>query len=135
MAQSREKRRRRGKEGGMAKFRFEDMEIWKRAVEVGNRLLDIADELEGRRLYRFADQMRGAALSVSNNIAEGSGSDSKKEFSHFLNIARRLCFEDANMLIVFAKRGLILSSIKEDLLEALDEECRKIHNFRRSLCE
>ena len=119
----------------MAKFRFQDMEIWQLAIAIGKRLLEIADDLERRKLYRFADQMRGAALSVSNNIAEGSGSDSNKEFAQFLNIAKRSCFEDANMVIVFAQRGLIGNEAHEELLEALDEESRKIQNFKKSLRE
>ena len=48
-------------------FRFQDLEIWKKAIDIGNRLLDIADELEKKRLYRFAEQVRGASLSISNN--------------------------------------------------------------------
>ena len=117
----------------MAKFRFEDLEIWQRAVAVGNELLDIADELEGRKLYRFADQVRGAALRISNNIAEGSGSYSNKEFAQFLNIAKRSCFEDANMVIVFSLRGLIRDTQKDHLLEKLDTLSRKIESFRKSL--
>ena len=67
-------------------FRFKNLDIWKKAVKIGIDLFDIADALEEKRLYRFAEQLRGAALSMSNNIAEGSGSVSKKEFSNFLNI-------------------------------------------------
>ena len=47
------------REGKM--FRFQELEIWKKAIDIGNKLLDIADELEKRRLYRFAEQVRGAA--------------------------------------------------------------------------
>lgn len=117
----------------MAKFRFEDFEIWRLAVSVGDVLLDVADDLEERKLYRFADQMRGAALSVSNNIAEGSGSSSKKEFGQFLNIAKRSCFEDANMVIVFGRRGLVTEMQQKRLLEDLDLLSRKIEKFRKSL--
>jgi four helix bundle protein len=88
-------------------FRFQEFEIWKKAISIGGKLLNIADDLENRRLYRFAEQVRGASLSISNNIAEGSGSSSNKEFANFLNIAKRSAFENANMVIVFEKRGLI----------------------------
>ena len=46
-------------------------------------------------------------MSISNNIAEGSGSNSKKEFRQFLNIARRSTFENANILILWEMRSLI----------------------------
>jgi len=117
----------------MAKFRFQDLEIWQKAIVIGDRLLDIADKLDAERKYRFAEQLRGAALSVSNNIAEGSGSDSKKEFVRFLNYAKRSCFEDANMMIVFERRGLISAREKDNIFELLDEVSRKIENFKRKL--
>ena len=55
-------------------FRFEDFEIWQRAADLADRLCNMADSLEERRRFKFADQLRGAVLSISNNIAEGSGS-------------------------------------------------------------
>jgi four helix bundle protein len=64
-------------------------------------LFDLADKLEEKRLYRFAAQVRGSGLSMCNNIAEGSGSNSRREFSNFLNIARRSTFKNANMVLVF----------------------------------
>ena len=91
----------------MAKFRFQDLQIWNEAIDVGNRLFDIADLLEQKKLYRFVEQLRGAGMSMSNNIAEGSGSNSKKDFIQFLNIARRSTFENANILIVLCRRNLI----------------------------
>jgi len=64
----------------MVKFRFQDLEIWKLAIQIADELFDIADELEENKLYKFAEQLRGAGMSMSNNIAEGSGSNSAKEF-------------------------------------------------------
>ena len=117
----------------MAKFRFQDLEIWKLAIEIGDELLDIADELERKHLYKFAEQLRDAALSISNNIAEGSGSVFKKEFQYFLNVARRSTFEDANILIVLNRRKLITNEKLNELLDKLDKECRMITNFKKTL--
>jgi four helix bundle protein len=114
-------------------FRFQKLEIWKKAIEIGNKLLDVADILEKRKLYRFSEQIRGASLSISNNIAEGSGSSSKKDFAHFLNIARRSAFENANMVIVFKERGLLGKNEQKELLQDLDEVCRMITGFIRNL--
>ena len=49
-------------------------------------------------LYRYAEQLRAAGLSISNNIAEGSGSSHKQEFIQFLNITRRSLLEDASVI-------------------------------------
>ena len=117
----------------MIRFRFENLEIWQRAVEVARELFPMADLLEGKKLYRFAEQLRGAGLSMPNNIAEGSGSTSAKEFNQFLNIARRSTFENASMLMIFAKDNLIPLDVKEKVLQDLDELCRMITAFSRTL--
>jgi len=116
-----------------SKFRFQDLEIWKLAIEIADELFDIADELEKKHLFRFAEQLRGAGMSMSNNIAEGSGSEWKKEFKNFLNIARRSAFENANILIILNRRKLVIDAIVERLLDKLDKECRMITNFKKTL--
>ena len=72
-------------------------------------------------------------MSISNNIAEGSGSSFKKEFSYFLNIARKSTFEDANILIILNRRKLISGEKLIELLDKLDKESRMITNFKKSI--
>ncbi len=115
------------------KFRFEDLEIWKSAMDIADKLFQIANRLEEKKLFRFADQLRGAGLSMSNNIAEGSGSVSPKEFSNFLNISRRSTFENANILFVLHRNGIISEGEKDELLDKLDHLCRQITKFQRTL--
>lgn len=114
-------------------FRFEKLEIWKKAVEITEKLLDIADDLELRKLFRFSEQLRAAALSISNNVAEGSGSDSSKEFAKFINYAKRSAFENANIIIILAKRNCISDNEKDSLLDELDRLCRMLTSFSKSL--
>ncbi|HEY3391237.1 MAG TPA: four helix bundle protein [Lacipirellulaceae bacterium] len=114
-------------------FRFEGLEIWKRAAVLANKLCNIADRMHEQRRFKFAQQLYSAALSMPNNIAEGSGSTSQAEFAHFLNIARRSIFENASMLIVFAKRGLTTDAEREVLLPELEELSRMVTAFSRSL--
>lgn len=117
----------------MAKFRFQDLKIWQLAISISDELFDIADELGRKTKYRFAEQLRGSGMSMSNNIAEGSGSSSKKEFIQFLNIARRSTFENANILILLERRKLISTSQLDRILNDLDILCRQITQFQKSL--
>jgi four helix bundle protein len=114
-------------------FRFENLEIWKDAIALTKELLKIANKLEDKKLYRFADQLRGAAMSISNNIAEGAGSFSDKEFSNYLNMARRSVFECANILIIIFESNLISEETLADNKNKLNHLSKKITNFRRSL--
>jgi four helix bundle protein len=103
------------------------------AIDVADELFDIADDLEQKRLYRFADQLRAAGMSMPNNIAEGSGTDSKREFKQFLNMARRSTFENANILIIFERRRLIPKDLLNILFNQLDSRWRQITSFQNSL--
>ena len=80
-----------------------------------------------------AEQLRAAGLSISNNISEGSASPHAAEFGQFLNVARRSLFEDASMLMVFEKLGLVAAAEVDTLLIACDALSRKITNFSRTL--
>ena len=113
-------------------FRFEDMEIWQRALDVSMPVFDISDSLEDRKKYRFAEQLRAAMLSVSNNMAEGSGSTSDADFANFLNIARRSIFEVASMLLVFDHRGILVER-PSVILSELVELSKMTYAFRNTL--
>jgi four helix bundle protein len=116
----------------MAHFRFEDLEIWQLAKHLAVKFHKIADRLEQRKLYRYAEQLRAAGLSISNNIAEGCGSVHPKEFDQFLNIARRSLFENASMILVFFEMNLLNDNEKNELLEECDHLSRKLTNYCKS---
>ena len=117
----------------MAQFRFEDMEIWHMAIEISDRLFDIADNLREQKRYRFAEQLDGAGMSISNNISEGSGSFSNADFANFLKFSHRSVYECANVLFILLRRKLITQQEKEELFLKLEHLSRKITNFRKSL--
>jgi four helix bundle protein len=113
-------------------FRFEDLEIWRLARDLAVKLHLLAEKLESRKLWRYAEQIRGAALSVPNNIAEGAGSLHAGEFKQFLNIARRSVFENASMLLVFEAMKLLTADEIGDLLAGCDTLSRMITSFSRT---
>ena len=114
-------------------FRFEDLEVWKRAVEAIDPIFDLADQIDARRKHRFAEQLQSAALSITNNIAEGSGSTSKQEFRQFLNFSHRSVSETANMIIICHRRKYIDENGKKCHLARLEEVSRMIMGFSKSL--
>ena len=114
-------------------FHFLSLRVWQQAAELSRELFEWADELEQNRRFRFAEQLRAATLSVTNNLAEGSGSCSNREFAAFVNIARRSVFEVANMIYLLHPQPEQDETKLAQWLESLEGLSRQLYAFRKSL--
>jgi four helix bundle protein len=119
----------------MSSFRFQDLEIWKEAIDLSKKLFVVASKLRGEKYHAFSDQLFRATLSITNNIAEGSGSASKKDFANYLIISRKSIFECANILIIIHEFGLIDKDQKDKNVKSLMDLSRKVYFFRKTLLD
>ena len=73
----------------MAKVeRFEDLKVWKHAIEIGLKIYELVETNLLAKDYRAKDQLIGAAISISNNIAEGFEYNSNRQFIKYLAISK-----------------------------------------------
>ncbi|MCJ7821332.1 MAG: four helix bundle protein [Bacteroidales bacterium] len=117
----------------MSNFRFEDLQIWKEGIDVSQSLFSIADSADARKYFRFGEQLRAAAMSITNNIAEGSGSLSDKDFAQFLNISRRSVYECANILYLYERTKIIDEETRDKLLGKLVILSKMLVSLRKIL--
>ena len=117
----------------MKQFRFEDFEIWKEGMNLLKLMFRLSQSCSKRQQFELADQIRRASISITNNIAEGSGSASAKDFSHFLNISRRSLYECANLVFITHQEGIISEEEKNLLIGKLVILGKKITMFQKSL--
>jgi four helix bundle protein len=87
--------------------RFEESDAWKVSRELTNMVYVLTRKEGFRRDFGLVDQIRRAAVSVMNNIAEGHERDSNKEFIRFLFIARGSAGEVRSLLYVAMDQGYI----------------------------
>lgn len=83
-------------------------------------------------MFGMTDQLRRASLSIPLNIAEGS-SRSRKEFQHFLAIAKGSCFECIPIIDLALKKKLISGQTKLILYNELDIIARMLSKLISSL--
>jgi len=86
------------------KFNFEDLDVWKKAVDFSVDIIQMTESLNtARKHFRLIEQLESCSTSIALNIAEGKGRFSKKEFVRFLYVARGSLFETITLLIIFRK--------------------------------
>jgi four helix bundle protein len=105
-----------------AKFGFKELKVWQKSMSFVGQVLGIAEEIhQSKRHFRLIEQLESAAASIPQNIAEGKGRNSKKEFIQFLYFARGSLYETVTLLCLFENQGLILKQTAQALeLEAFE---------------
>ena len=86
---------------------YKDLQVWQKSMEFANRVIQFDGLDTPRKHYRLLEQLESAVTSVPMNIAEGKGRESKKEFIHFLYIARGSIYETLTLLEIFQMQGWI----------------------------
>lgn len=84
----------------MAKVeKFEDLRIWQMARELCKEVYRHTETLPWKSDIRFVQQIRAAAGSIMDNIAEGYERDGNKEFIQFLYVAKGSCGEVRSQIV------------------------------------
>jgi len=78
--------------------RFEELPVWKAAIELAVEIYHLTGATAFKGQYSLRDQLERAAVSVSNNIAEGFERGTTQELLTFLYISRGSCGEVRSML-------------------------------------
>jgi four helix bundle protein len=111
-------------------FSFEELKVYQKSLDFSVSVIDIVDEIETpRKHYRLIEQLEASSTSVALNISEGKGRFSKKEFKHFLYIARGSLYETVTMLQIFKKKNWL----KQDSYEKLYAEAEEINKMLSGL--
>jgi len=120
----------------MAKIeRFEDLDLWKDAVKMGVSIYKVTEEGKMAKDFSARDQLRRAAISVSNNIAEGFEYNNNKAFVRFLMYAKGSAGELRSQLFVLREAGILEEGKFHTLWENALKLSKSIEGLRKYLRE
>lgn len=112
---------------------FEDLLVWQKGMKLVRQVYIITRDGKLSKDFSLRDQLRGAALSISSNIAEGFERASRKEYLNFLNIAKGSAGEVRSLLRVAMEIGYLEESQYYELQEMILELSRYLSNQMKSL--
>lgn len=114
-------------------FRFENLEIWKMAIEYGEIIHTLTKKFPKTEQFVLTTDLNRAAVSVSSNIAEGSGSASNKEFKRYLRISIKSIYETISQLYIARIRKYISDNEYSDVYQDGELLVKKTKSFMKKL--
>ena len=113
--------------------KFKELKVWQKAIQLITEIYFQTSKFPKEEIYGITSQIRRCAVSIPSNIAEGAGRETKKDFSHFLNIAKGSSFELETQLIISKELEFLKLADFEILYSELDEIQKMITGLQKSL--
>ena len=86
---------------------YKELKVWDKAVNLAVDVYKSTEGLPQDERFGLTSQIRRCVVSVSSNIAEGAGRNTKGEFNQFLGIAYGSSCELETQLIIAEKLNFI----------------------------
>lgn len=112
---------------------FRKLEVYQRALRFTGTIREITSKFPRIEMFALSAQYRRAADSIVLNIAEGSGSGSKKEFAKFLGYSIRSGYECGACADIAALERYLDESEHQVVLKETDEIIAMLIGLQRSL--
>ncbi len=112
---------------------FRELVVWKEAKELAVVVYAATRRLPRDERFGLTTQLRRAAVSISTNIAEGTGRCGDKELVRFLQIARGSCREVESLLEVAKDLGFLVGPELEQSVAGADRVSRRLTLLIRAL--
>ena len=112
---------------------FEDLDVWKRGIDLSVRLYDVAALLPRSEQYEMSSQLRRAAVSIPSNVAEGHARRVPRPYLNHVHIALGSLAEVVTCLVIAHRRGFISSERLEQERRETDRVGQMLHGLARSL--
>ena len=104
---------------------YKDLIVWQKSVDVSVLIYELTEKFPKEEMYGIVSQMRRASISIASNIAEGRQRGTKKDFIHFLKIAKGSAAEIETQIII-CKRLNFSKNINYSKIESMLEEIIKM---------
>ena len=116
----------------MREFSFEKLIVWEKSKLLAIEVYNITKAFPIEERFGLTSQMRRCSISVSSNIAEGSGRNSNKDKARFTEIAFSSLMELLNQLIITKDLQLINDDTYSELRLKTEEIGRMLNALRKA---
>jgi four helix bundle protein len=114
-------------------FRFEKLDVWHRSIDFAAVVYEATRAFPADERFGLTNQMRRAAVSISSNIAEGSGRVSDVDYARYVEIAYSSLMEVVSQAALANRQELITSDRYLAVYREAEELARMLSGLRATL--
>ena len=85
---------------------YRSLAVWQKAMTLIEEVYKLSEGFPGREQYGLTSQLRRASVSIAANLAEGHARATKKDYAHFVSMARGSLAEVETYLILAGRLQL-----------------------------
>jgi four helix bundle protein len=108
---------------------YRDLLVWQKAMRLAAEAYRLGRLLPKAEEYRLTSQLLRAAASVPANIAEGHARGTRKDYAHFVSIARGSLAETETILFLLVEVELLAEERVRAALELSSEIGRMLNGL------
>jgi four helix bundle protein len=112
---------------------FRDLKVWQKAIDLTEAVYASSRKFPDTEKFGLISQMQRAAVSISSNIAEGSGRQTKPDFKHFLSMALGSAYELESQMIISQRLRYLAPDVSEDLISKVQEIQKMTYSLRSKI--
>jgi four helix bundle protein len=112
---------------------YRDLVVWQRAMDMVDMMYDITDALPQDERFALKSQMIRAGISVPANIAEGNRRGTRRDYAHFISVARGSLAELETYVLIMERRRYVPSEQCQQMMTTLEAIGRMLTRLRQSL--
>jgi len=113
--------------------RFKELIVWQKAMRLAIEVYKLSDKIPAKERFGLTSQLTRSAVSISSNIAEGSGRNSLKEYCYFLSIAQGSSFELETQILIGQKIKYYTQDDARIVLTLIQEIQNMLYSFQKTL--
>jgi four helix bundle protein len=110
-----------------------DLIVWQKSMDLAVAVYKASEAFPKHELYRLSSQLTGAISSVPGNIAEGNARSTRKDYAHFLSIAKGSLMESETFVGLALRLGYLSQEEADPLFSAITEVSKMLTVLRSKL--
>lgn len=110
-----------------------DLVVWKKAMDLAELIYGLSAKFPSQETYRLVGQITRSATSVAANLAEGRGRATRRDFAHFVSVAKGSLMETETYVMLAVRLGYLQQAEAQPTLDLITEISKMLTALRAKL--